>query len=98
MGQAGSRSYVIRDSSIDNEVFISSSRTEESHWDVSNSTIEGRIKRDLGQLTMPLPSNFTIVDTNEFNSPILVQILFGLGMINLALLTIILIQISKSNY
>ena len=95
MGQAGSRSYVIRDSSIDNEVFISSSRTEESQWDVVNSTLEGRIKRDLAQLTMPLPQNYTIVDTSEFSSPILVQILFCMGMINLALLTVVLIQLSK---
>lgn len=96
MCHSGSRRYVVRDSTMNTEFYISSHRTEEDHWDLHNSSIaDGRIKRDLGQLTFPLPDNYTIVDTSVYGNNVLNDVLFYMLVINMALATVILIQAGK---
>ena len=98
MGNAGTKSVMIRDSSLSTEIFVSgSTRTEENNWDMLNSTISGsnRVKRDAGVLTLPLPANITILDNKLLNVPEAVDILWVLLYLNLFLATIITIQFSK---
>ena len=98
MGNAGTKSVMIRDSSLSTEIFVSgSTRTEENNWDMLNSTISGsnRVKREVGTLTLPLPANLTIVDNNLLNIPAAMDILWALLYVNLFLATIITIQFRK---
>ena len=98
MGNAGTKSFIIRDSSMNTEIYVDgSSRADESAWEITNSSISGspRVKRDTGLLTIPLPGNVTIVDNNLFNVPEVVDMLWILIVINALLFSIVLIQIGK---
>lgn len=98
MGNAGARHFVVKDSSLSTEIFVSgSSRTEE--WDMINSTISGanRVKRShgFGTLTLPLGENVTIIDNNLFHDPGFVDVLSTLVMLNIFFGTIIFIQMCE---
>lgn len=98
MCATGSRRYIIRDSTMNTELYISSHRTDESHWDLNNSSIDAdRSKRDLGQLTLPLPENYTILDTSIFGDSIFNEVLFYLLVINMACFTVVMIQAGKNS-
>ena len=98
MGQAGTKTIRITDSSLSTEIFVSgSSRHEESNWDVLNSTISGsnRVKRDMGTLSFPLPANVTVVDNNILHSPEAVDLLWILVCLNIFMFALICIQFRK---
>ena len=93
MGNAGARHFVVKDSSLSTEIFVSGS-SRESAFEMINSTIEGtnRVKRDLGTLTLPLPTNVTILDNNLFNWTEAMDALWVVIMLNLMFSLLIFIQ------
>ena len=93
MGNAGARHFIVKDSSLSTEIFVSGS-SRESTFDMVNSTIDGasRVKRDLGTLTLPLPSNVTILDNNLFNWTEAMDVLWVVVMFNLMFSFLIFFQ------
>ena len=93
MGNAGARHFIVKDSSLSTEIFVSGS-SRESTFDMVNSTIDGasRVKRDLGTLTLPLPSNVTIMDNNLFNWTEAMDVLWVVVMFNLMFSFLIFFQ------